>query len=47
MSQVNSSWGGRFGEGMDELMERFNASVGFDHKLMEVDVAGSTAYARA
>ena len=28
-------------------MERFNASIGFDHKLLEADVAGSVAYARA
>ena len=30
-----------------ELMERFNASIGFDRKLLEADIAGSVAYARA
>ena len=28
-------------------MERFNASIGFDRRLLEVDVAGSKVYARA
>ncbi len=28
-------------------MERFNASIGFDKKLLEVDVTGSKVYARA
>jgi argininosuccinate lyase len=28
-------------------MERFNASIGFDRRLLEVDIAGSKAYARA
>jgi len=40
-------WGGRFAGATDELMERFNASIGFDCKLLAVDVAGSKAYARA
>ena len=40
-------WGGRFQEAPDALMERFNASIGFDRKLLEVDIAGSIAYARA
>ena len=46
-SRADKPWGGRFGAGTDELMERFNASIGFDCKLMEVDIAGSVAYARA
>ena len=40
-------WSGRFNAATDELMERFNASIGFDRKLLEVDVAGSMVYAQA
>lgn len=40
-------WGGRFAASTDELMERFNASIGFDRRLMEMDVEGSMAYAEA
>ena len=48
MSQVGAKpWGGRFSSATDDLMERFNASIGFDRKLLDVDVAGSVAYARA
>ena len=49
MSQtgVNKPWGGRFRAATDALMERFNASIGFDRKLLEVDIAGSVVYARA
>ena len=47
MTGVETPWGGRFQEGPDALMQRFNASIGFDRKLLEVDVAGSVAYARA
>lgn len=47
MAAVQTPWGGRFESAPAELMERFNASIGFDRKLLEVDVAGSIAYARA
>jgi argininosuccinate lyase len=40
-------WGGRFNAGPSELMERFNASIGFDWRLWKADVTGSIAYARA
>ncbi len=40
-------WGGRFSAQMDELMERFNASFGFDRRLYAADVRGSIAYAAA
>lgn len=40
-------WGGRFTGGMDPLMEVFNASIGFDKRMWEVDLQGSQAYARA
>ncbi|MEC8932422.1 MAG: argininosuccinate lyase, partial [Candidatus Latescibacterota bacterium] len=46
MSTSDKPWGGRFGTSTAQLMERFNASIGFDCRLMEVDVAGSCAYAR-
>ena len=40
-------WGGRFEGASDELMERFNASIGFDRRLWAADIEGSMAYARA
>ena len=40
-------WGGRFSGATDPVMEAFNASIGFDRKLFEVDIQGSQAYARA
>ena len=40
-------WGGRFQAATDELMEQFNASIGFDQRLYEADIRGSQAYARA
>ena len=46
-SQSEKPWGGRFGGSTDELMERFNASIGFDRRLYRVDIEGSRAQARA
>ena len=40
-------WGGRFAKPTDELMERFNASIGFDWRLYDADITGSIAYAKA
>jgi argininosuccinate lyase len=40
-------WGGRFEGKPDSLMERFNASIGFDWRLWAADIEGSIAYARA
>ena len=37
-------WGGRFKTGSSELLERFNASIGFDYKLYEEDIQGSLAH---
>ena len=37
-------WGGRFSEATDGLVERFNASVGFDQRLAEQDIRGSIAH---
>ncbi len=38
-------WGGRYDVETDELMERLNASLPFDHRLWEVDIEGSKAWA--
>ncbi len=40
-------WGGRFTGATDPLMEKFNASIGFDKRLWQADIQGSQAYARA
>ncbi len=40
------AWQGRFSEGNHELMEAFNASIGFDYKLCEVDIIGSMAHVK-
>ncbi|RZO38915.1 MAG: argininosuccinate lyase [Rhodospirillaceae bacterium] len=39
-------WGGRFSTAPDALMERINASIGFDKALYAQDIAGSVAHAR-
>ena len=40
------TWSGRFAEAMTDRMQRFNASVDFDRRLAEADIAGSLAHAR-
>lgn len=40
-------WGGRFEGSTEELMEKFNASIGFDQRLYKMDIEGSRAQARA
>jgi argininosuccinate lyase len=40
-------WGGRFAGQMGSLMARFNASLPFDWRLWEADIAGSIAWADA
>jgi len=40
-------WGGRFTAATDELMRRFNDSLGFDRRMYAADVRGSIAYAGA
>lgn len=40
-------YGGRFEAGQDEFFERFSESLYFDKKLIDADVAGSMAFARA
>lgn len=39
-------WGGRFSEGLDELMARFNNSFPFDRRMWSEDIRGSMAWAR-
>jgi argininosuccinate lyase len=39
-------WGGRFREETDALVNRFNASIGFDHRLYPQDIEGSAAHCR-
>ncbi|MGE0155307.1 MAG: argininosuccinate lyase, partial [Reyranellaceae bacterium] len=43
-SAVNPMWGGRFAAGPDALMERINASIGFDKRLYRQDIAASKAH---
>jgi argininosuccinate lyase len=40
-------WGGRFEAGPSEVFERFSGSLHFDRKLIEADIEGSQAFARA
>src|SRR5512143_1309630 len=39
-------WSGRFAEPVTEAVKRFTASVDFDRRLAQVDIAGSLAHAR-
>lgn len=39
-------WGGRFDKDTDRLMEEFTASIFFDRRLAEEDIAGSMAHCR-
>jgi argininosuccinate lyase len=40
-------WGGRFEEGPSEVFERFSGSLHFDRRLIQADLRGSQAFARA
>ena len=44
-SGSNAMWGGRFSAGPDAIMAAINASIGFDKRLADQDVAGSKAHA--
>nr|WP_300091431.1 argininosuccinate lyase [Sedimentibacter sp.] len=37
-------WSGRFEKGMDKIVEEFNASIFFDKRLYDCDIAGSIAH---
>jgi argininosuccinate lyase len=40
-------WGGRFESGPSEIFERFSGSLDVDRRLIEADIRGSQAFARA
>jgi argininosuccinate lyase len=40
-------WGGRFEQGPSEVFERFSNSLAFDRRLIDADILGSQAFARA
>src|SRR5438874_3240383 len=40
-------WGGRFETGPSEVFERFSGSLDFDRRLVDADIRGSQAFARA
>lgn len=41
----NAMWGGRFSAGPDAIMEAINASISYDQRLSDQDIAGSRAHA--
>ncbi len=41
---TNKMWGGRFAAEPSEIMEEINASIGFDQRLAQQDIAGSRAH---
>src|SRR5216110_3492615 len=40
-------WGGRFESAPSEIFERFSGSLHFDRRLIDADIRGSQAFARA
>jgi argininosuccinate lyase len=40
-------WGGRFADGASDVFERFSGSLHFDRRLLDADIRGSQAFARA
>ncbi|RZM31341.1 MAG: hypothetical protein EOP67_33480, partial [Sphingomonas sp.] len=44
MDGSNSMWGGRFAEGPAAVMREINASIPFDKRLWQQDIAGSKAH---
>ncbi len=43
--EANMQWGGRFAGGPAEIMQRINASIGFDQRLWRQDIFASRAHA--
>ena len=41
---ANKMWGGRYATGPSDIMERINASIGFDQRLYAQDIAASKAH---
>jgi len=44
---IRKLWGGRFEAGPSEIFERFSGSLAFDKRLIDADIRGSQAFARA
>lgn len=42
--QASTMWGGRFKSGPSAIMEKINASIGFDKRLYRQDILGSKAH---
>jgi argininosuccinate lyase len=45
LHQRDAGWSGRFSEPVAEAVQRYTASVGFDHRLAAADIAASRAHA--
>lgn len=39
-------WGGRFQKDMDDMVKKFNASIGFDQRMYQEDIQGSIAHVK-
>ncbi|MEO7150341.1 MAG: argininosuccinate lyase [Burkholderiaceae bacterium] len=46
LATKHQAWSALFSEPMSELVQRYTSSVAFDHRLWQVDIAGSLAHAR-
>jgi argininosuccinate lyase len=46
LDNKSQAWSARFAEPVSELVQRYTASIGFDHRLGEVDIQGSLAHAQ-
>jgi argininosuccinate lyase len=46
LDKKSQAWSALFSEPMDQLVQRYTASVGFDRRLWRADIAGSLAHAR-
>ena len=44
-AKKSSIWGGRFASGPSQLMQHINASISYDQRLYQQDIAGSQAHA--
>ena len=46
LNKKSTAWSGRFNEPVAELVKKYTASVDFDKRLAEFDIAGSIAHAK-
>lgn len=46
LANKTEAWSARFNEPVDALVQRYTASIGFDHRFALVDIAGSLAHAQ-